>query len=76
MTDNHVNALVAIGMAIIGLATLSVIVSNQANTSNVISSATTGFGNLIKAATGPVTGAGGLNVGSLTNLGSDFASIG
>ena len=73
MSDNHTNALVAIALAIVGLATLSVIVSNNANTSGVISAGTSGFAQLLQAATGPVTGGGSSGI-SLPNLGS-FSSI-
>ena len=68
MTDNLINAIIAVVASIISLATISVILSKQANTSGVISSASTGLGNLIKAATSPVTGGVG-SLGSLPSIG-------
>ena len=50
------SALVVIGTAIVGVAALSVLVSKNANTSQVITSASNGFGNSILAAVSPVTG--------------------
>lgn len=50
------NAIIAIALAIIGLATLSVILSKEAKTSSVIQASTTGLGILIQAAVSPVTG--------------------
>jgi PRD1 phage membrane DNA delivery len=49
-------ALTGIVTAIIGIAILSVIVSNKANTSGVIQSAASGFGNILAVATSPVSG--------------------
>lgn len=50
---------VSVLMAIIGLATLAVIVSRNANTSGVISSAGTAFSKALSTAISPVTGGGG-----------------
>lgn len=63
-------SIVTIGVAIIGLATLAVIVSNRANTANVISSGASGFARVLDAAVSPVTGGsfGGFN----TNFGTQF----
>jgi hypothetical protein len=68
MSDNLVTAIVSIVLAIIGLASLSVILSPNAQTSNVIKSASGGLATDIQAATGPVTGGGlggGLSFGGL-----------
>lgn len=48
------DTVVTIAVAIIGLATLAVIVGKNANTSSVISSAGSAFVNAIKAAVSPV----------------------
>jgi len=51
-------AAVTIGLAVIGLAMVSVLVSRNANTSGVIQSAASGLGNVMGVAESPVTGAG------------------
>lgn len=43
--------------SVVGLALVAVLVSKQANTSNVIGAGGNAFSNIIKAATSPVTGA-------------------
>lgn len=45
--------------ALIGLATVAVLLSKQADTANVITKAFSGFGSAISAATSPITGGGG-----------------
>jgi hypothetical protein len=57
--------IVTIAVAIVGVATLAVLVSRNANTAGVISSAGRAFSDSLRAATGPVTGSG---------LGSGFPS--
>lgn len=54
-----VSAIVAIFTAIVGVAIIAVLVSKNANTSNVISGLFSGFGNLVKTAVSPVTGDAG-----------------
>ena len=61
MSDNIGRDLVAVLTAIIGLATLAVIVSKQANTSGVLTSGGTAFSSIIKAAVSPVS-SGGLSI--------------
>jgi hypothetical protein len=46
----------AIALAIVGVAILAVLVSKNANTSGVLSSAGNAFGSALAAAEGPVTG--------------------
>jgi hypothetical protein len=53
-----IQAISGILAAIIGLAIVAVIVSNNANTSNVINAGGTAFSGLITAAVSPVSGAG------------------
>lgn len=80
---NHlVEAGVTIALAIVGLAIVSVLVSKNANTTGVIQSMASGFGNSMAVAESPVSGAkvtpnlsypsslGGYN----TNLGFGFGS--
>lgn len=52
--------IVTILVAIIGVATLSVIVSKNANTSGVISAGFSGFSQALGAAVSPITGGGGI----------------
>jgi len=56
MSDSLVNALVSVALAIVGVATISVIVSKNANTTAVISSASQGFSGALSTALSPVTG--------------------
>jgi len=51
-------AAVTIALAIIGLATISALVSRNANTTGVVQAISSGLGNNIATATAPVTGAG------------------
>jgi len=50
-----------IAIAIIGVATLAVILSRNSNTTGVISAAAQGFSQSLAAALSPVTGAGGIS---------------
>lgn len=54
--NNLTEAAVTIFSAIIGVAILSVLVSQKANTAGVIQAAASGFSNSIGAAVSPVTG--------------------
>jgi len=51
-------AIVSIATAIVGVAILSVLVSKNSNTANVITSAGSAFSGALATATGPVTGGG------------------
>jgi hypothetical protein len=64
-------ALVTIATAIIGVAILSVLVSNKAQTSNVLQSFGQAFSNMLSAATAPVTG-----MAATPNVGSGGGSLG
>lgn len=56
-------------IAIIGVATLAVILSRNSNTTGVISAASAGFSQSLAAALSPVTGSGTLSGGaSLTSI--------
>lgn len=69
MSDQLVAALVTIVVAIIGLASLSVIFSPHATTSQVIGAGAGGLAQDIGAAVSPVTGGGGFGMPSF-NLGT------
>lgn len=60
-------ALSSIALAIVGLATLSVLVSRNANTTGVISSLGSALSSNISAATNPVTG-GSIGLSALPTL--------
>jgi hypothetical protein len=61
-------SLTAIATAIIGLAILSVIVSKNAKTTDVISAASTGLATDIQAAVSPVTGGSSGSSSGLNSL--------
>lgn len=54
MADKFFADLLTIASAIVGLTIIAVLVSKKANTANVIASASTGFGSVLKAAVSPV----------------------
>jgi hypothetical protein len=57
--DNQLfSSVVTVAVAITGVAIIAVIVSKNANTSGVISAATSGFAQDLQAATSPVSGNG------------------
>lgn len=60
-----IGAIVAIFTAVIGVAIIAVLVSKNSNTSTVLGSLFTGFGNVIGKAVAPVTDAG---FGGLGNI--------
>lgn len=65
--NSVVEPIVTIAMAIVGVAILSVLVSQKSQTSNVLAAFGQMFSNMLSAATGPVTGAvSAPNVGSGT----------
>jgi hypothetical protein len=55
MDDKVVNGIIAILVAVVGLATTAVIFSTKANTANVITAGGNSFASIIKAAVGPVS---------------------
>lgn len=68
-------AALTIALAIVGLATVSVIISRNANTSGVIKAASSGLSQTIGAATAPVTGGGGgIQFPTINLSGSGFGS--
>jgi len=82
MSDHLITGIVTVAMAIVGIAILAVIVSRNAQTGTVITSAGSAFANDITAAVAPVTGAsatvntggGGFGLGGFSGLGAPIAS--
>lgn len=72
--DNLVNGAVSIAIAIVGVALLATLVSRNAQTPAVITSAGNAFAEALNAATGPVSGAswGGYVGGGASPFGSGF----
>jgi len=58
------SSIVTIATAIVGIAILAVIVSNKAQTPQVIQAATQGFASDLTAAEGPVSGNTGISLGN------------
>jgi len=58
MTDAIGSALVAIIMAVIGVAVIAVLVSSKAQTANVLTAGGSAISNVLGAALSPVTGGG------------------
>ncbi len=71
MTDELIRSVVTVATAIIGLAILAVLVSRNANTSGVISSAGSAFSGALQVAESPVTG-GSFNFGGGASLPSQY----
>lgn len=67
MGEKVIEAVVAIATAIVGIAILSVLVSKQANTAQVVQAGGSAFASDIEAAVSPVTG-GGFNLGGGASL--------
>lgn len=58
MSEQLLTSVVTVIMAIIGVAILAVLVSRSANTTGVLSAASSGFSKDLAAALSPVTGSG------------------
>jgi hypothetical protein len=69
--DQFWTSIVTVATAIIGVAIIAVLVSRNAETANVITSATQGFANDLTAAVAPVTGAS-----ASVNTGAGFSFSG
>jgi len=81
--NNVLEPLVTVAAGVIGLAIIAVLVSNRAQTSQVIGATGSAFSNVLSAATGPVTGnaatpnvngpsSSGLSLGNLGGLTSNL----
>ena len=72
MNKDAAGAIVAILLAIVGVATVAVLVSGSANTSNVLTSLGNSIKTMICVAVSPVTGGGncGTSVSSTINFGN------
>jgi PRD1 phage membrane DNA delivery len=67
MSDNFINAMVAVVTSIVGLAIIATLVSRNAQTSGVISAAGTALSQDIGTAVSPVTGgSGGVSIPMIT----------
>ena len=58
MGDQAITGIIAILTAIIGVAIIAVLVSNQSNTSGVLTAGGNAFSNILKTAVSPVSGSG------------------
>lgn len=63
--SDAVTGIVTVATAIVGLAIVATLVSNRANTSNVIAAGGNAFSGAINAAVSPITGGPGLSLPSL-----------
>lgn len=70
MTDAIGSALVAIIMAIIGVAVIAVLVSQKAVTADVLTAGGSAVSNVLGAALSPVTGTS--TIGQIANIGKGF----
>lgn len=68
--------LVTVLIAIVGLATLAVLVSRNAQTPQVIAAGAQGFGNILRAATSPVTGSNTNLLGPSTGFTGNYGGLG
>ena len=66
-------AVVSIVMAVIGVAIIAVLVSQQAQTANVLTAGGTAISKVLGSALSPVTGSGGLGGVNLTNVANTLA---
>lgn len=71
MDNGIINSIVTVALALTGVAIIAVLVSNNANTSGVITSGGNAFTGALKAAISPVTSGGG--GGNFFNLNSGGA---
>ncbi len=63
MSESLVTAVVTVLMAIVGVAIIAVLVSKNANTSQVIGAGASGFSQALTTALSPVVGGGTFNFG-------------
>lgn len=76
MGNQLINSVVTVAVAIVGVAIVAVLVSRNANTSGVISSAAGGFSQALSVAEAPVTGSGsGLGISFPGGGGGTIATI-
>lgn len=83
MSDHLIASIVTVLTAIIGVAIIAVLVSNRAQTGNVITAAGAAFANDLSAAVAPVTGAqatintggGGFGLGGFSGGGSPIPAF-
>ena len=75
MMEHFGDQIVAVATAIIGVAIIAVIVSKNANTAQVISSASNAFAQAIGTAVSPVTGGGGFSTQPINNFNNFGGSL-
>lgn len=68
MSDQLITSVVTIATAIVGVAIVAVLVSKNAQTGSVISSATSGFATDLQAAVSPITGGSSSSLMSLNSF--------
>ena len=56
MSDSLATSIVTVLLAVIGVAVIAVLVSKNAQTSNIIKTGSTGFSNILGSALSPITG--------------------
>lgn len=66
MSDSVITGIITILTAVIGIAIVSVLVSKQADTANVLTAGGKAFGGILTAALGPVSGGGNNGLPSLS----------
>ena len=69
MSETLITSVVTVLMAIVGVAIIAVLVSKNANTSNVIGATGQAFSGSLATALSPVTGGGGFNFGGGASYG-------
>lgn len=70
MKNEYITGITTILIAIVGVAAIAVLVSRQAQTSNVVGAASGGFAQDLLCATSPITGSGcGTSVNSIIHWG-------
>lgn len=68
MSEQLITSMVTVATAIIGVAILAVLVSKNAQTTQVINAGAQGFSSVLKTALSPVTGGGILGSGFLPSF--------
>ena len=74
MTDKLTTGIVSVFVAIIAVAIIAVLVSQQSNTAGVLKAGGGAFSGIIKAAVSPVSGGGGFGGSSFGTI--DFSNFG
>ncbi len=70
MSDRIITGVISVLVAIIGVAIVAALISQQAQTANVVTASGNAFTNILKTALSPVTNSSGGLLGSLSNTGN------